>query len=61
MIRYIQGNLLQADTEALVNAVNTVGVMGKGIALAVKQTIPRTSRNMRRPTRRSRSEPAACL
>lgn len=40
MIRYIQGNLLQADTEAVVNAVNTVGVMGKGIALAFKEAYP---------------------
>jgi len=37
MIRYVQGNLLDAQTEAMVNAVNTVGVMGKGIALAFKQ------------------------
>lgn len=40
MVRYIRGNLLQADTEALVNAVNTVGAMGKGIALAFKQIYP---------------------
>lgn len=40
MIRYIRGNLLQADTEAMVNAVNTVGVMGKGIALAFRQIYP---------------------
>ncbi len=33
MIRYTTGNLLEAGTEALVNTVNTVGVMGKGIAL----------------------------
>jgi len=34
MIQYTQGNLLKADVEALVNTVNTVGVMmGKGIAL----------------------------
>ena len=33
MIRFTQGNLLEAKTEALVNTVNTVGVMGKGIAL----------------------------
>jgi O-acetyl-ADP-ribose deacetylase (regulator of RNase III) len=37
MIRYVQGNLLDAQAETLVNAVNTVGVMGKGIALAFKQ------------------------
>ena len=40
MIRYVRGDLLQADTEAVVNAVNTVGVMGKGIALAFKQIYP---------------------
>lgn len=37
MIKYTQGNLLEADAEALVNTVNTVGVMGKGIALMFKE------------------------
>lgn len=37
MIRYTEGNLLEADAEALVNTVNTVGVMGKGIALMFKE------------------------
>jgi O-acetyl-ADP-ribose deacetylase (regulator of RNase III) len=40
MIGYTQGNLLEADVEALVNTVNTVGVMGKGIALMFKETFP---------------------
>jgi O-acetyl-ADP-ribose deacetylase (regulator of RNase III) len=40
MIRYAQGNLLDANTEALVNTVNTVGVMGKGIALQFKERFP---------------------
>ncbi len=40
MITYTQGNLLEADTEALVNTVNTVGVMGKGIALMFKERFP---------------------
>jgi O-acetyl-ADP-ribose deacetylase (regulator of RNase III) len=40
MIRLERGNLLQADAEALVNTVNTVGVMGKGIALQFKQAFP---------------------
>jgi O-acetyl-ADP-ribose deacetylase (regulator of RNase III) len=40
MIRYTQGNLLEADVEALVNTVNTVGVMGKGIALMFKDAFP---------------------
>jgi O-acetyl-ADP-ribose deacetylase (regulator of RNase III) len=37
MIEYTEGNLLEADVEALVNTVNTVGVMGKGIALMFKE------------------------
>lgn len=37
MITYTQGNLLEAKAEALVNTVNTVGVMGKGIALMFKE------------------------
>jgi len=40
MISYHQGDLLSANVDALVNAVNTVGVMGKGIALAFKKQFP---------------------
>jgi O-acetyl-ADP-ribose deacetylase (regulator of RNase III) len=40
MVRFTQGNLLEAETEALVNTVNTVGVMGKGIALMFKEAFP---------------------
>ncbi|MAE92387.1 MAG: Appr-1-p processing protein [Pelagibaca sp.] len=40
MIEYTQGNLLEAPVEALVNTVNTVGVMGKGIALMFKERFP---------------------
>lgn len=36
----IKGNLLAAPTQALVNTVNTVGVMGKGIALQFKENFP---------------------
>jgi O-acetyl-ADP-ribose deacetylase (regulator of RNase III) len=34
------GNLLTADVDALVNTVNTEGVMGKGIALQFKKAFP---------------------
>ena len=37
MSTFTQGNLLEANTEALVNTVNTVGVMGEGIALMFKE------------------------
>ncbi|MEM0994321.1 MAG: macro domain-containing protein [Bacteroidota bacterium] len=40
MIKYTKGNIIQADAEAIVNTVNTVGVMGKGIALAFKKAFP---------------------
>ena len=40
MISYHQSDLLEADVDALVNAVNTVGVMGKAIALAFKNRFP---------------------
>ncbi len=40
MIELTQGNILKADAEALVNTVNCVGVMGKGIALQFKKAFP---------------------
>ena len=39
-MKFTQGNLLDAPVEALVNTVNTVGVMGKGIALMFKEAFP---------------------
>lgn len=39
-MRFTKGNLLDADVEAVVNTVNTVGVMGKGIALMFKERFP---------------------
>lgn len=40
MIELAKGNLLTSNVEALVNTVNTEGVMGKGIALQFKQAFP---------------------
>ena len=40
MIHYKSANLLESEAEALVNTVNTVGVMGKGIALQFKHRFP---------------------
>lgn len=39
-----QGDLLKADVEALVNTVNCVGVMGRGIALQFKKAFPENFR-----------------
>ena len=40
VITLASGNLFNADVEALVNAVNCVGVMGKGLALQFKERFP---------------------
>lgn len=48
MIHYAQGNLLDADAEALVNTVNEVGVMGKGIALQFRNAFPESAREYQR-------------
>lgn len=40
MIYYITGNILDSKAQALVNTVNTMGVMGKGIALQFKKAYP---------------------
>ncbi len=46
-----RGNLLEADVEALVNTVNCVGIMGKGIALQFKQAFPDNFREYARACR----------
>ncbi|HKY39076.1 MAG TPA: macro domain-containing protein [Polyangiaceae bacterium] len=40
MIKFVTGNLLDAKVDALVNTVNTAGVMGKGLALQFKKAFP---------------------
>lgn len=40
MIKYTKGDILESNAEAIVNTVNTVGVMGKGIALQFKEMYP---------------------
>lgn len=40
MIRFTHGNIFQSRCEALINPVNCVGVMGKGLALQFKQLFP---------------------
>lgn len=40
MITYIKGSLFESPAKVLVNTVNTVGVMGKGIAKTFKEIYP---------------------
>lgn len=48
VIEFRRDNLLEADAEALVNTVNTVGVMGKGIALQFKKKFPQNFKAYKR-------------
>lgn len=48
MIRFTEGNLLEARVDALVNTVNEVGVMGKGIALMFRDAFPHNTERYER-------------
>jgi O-acetyl-ADP-ribose deacetylase (regulator of RNase III) len=61
MIEHRQGNILEADTEALVNTVNCVGVMGKGIALQFKLAYPENFRKYERACRAGEVQPGRML
>lgn len=40
MLKYVEGDIFNSPAQVLVNTVNTVGVMGKGIALSFKKKYP---------------------
>ena len=61
MIEDAHGNLLQADAEALVNTVNTVGYMGKGIALQFKQAFPENFQAYSKAVRHGEVRPGQVL
>jgi len=61
MIRYTTGNLLDAQADALVNTVNTVGVMGKGIALMFKEAFPDAYEEYKDVCDRGEFEPGTVL
>ena len=61
MIRYKTGDLLAEEAEALVNTVNCVGVMGRGIASSSRRPSPRTSVSMRTRASNGRCSQAGCV
>ncbi|MBN2404900.1 MAG: macro domain-containing protein [Coriobacteriia bacterium] len=61
MIHITRGNLLEADAEALVNTVNCVGFMGKGIALQFKQAFPENFREYEKVCRARQMCPGRML
>ena len=40
MIEYIEGDIFESPAQVIVNPVNTIGVMGKGLALEYKKRYP---------------------
>jgi len=53
MIKYAQGNILKAQADALVDTMNCVGVMGKGIALQFKKAFPENFKAYKKACQRS--------
>lgn len=52
VINEVRGDLLRDPAEALVNTVNTVGIMGKGVALQFRQAFPQNYRAYRNAAQR---------
>lgn len=57
MIEYRTGDILRADAEALVNTVNCVGVMGRGIALQFKKAFPENFNTYKAACKRNEVQP----
>lgn len=57
MIEITRGNLLEAKDEAVVNTVNCVGYMGKGIALQFKKAFPENYKSYERACRAKKVRP----
>lgn len=57
MIDYKTGNILTEDAEALVNTVNCVGIMGRGVALQFKQAFPENFKAYARACKLGEVEP----
>lgn len=57
MIESKQGNLLEENAQALVNTVNCVGIMGKGIALQFKKAYPQNFREYEKACKAKQVQP----
>ena len=61
MIKYITGNILESSADALINTVNTVGVMGKGIALQFKNAFHNNYKAYAEACKRNEIEVGKCF
>ena len=61
MIEFGRGDMLRTDAEALVNTVNCVGVMGRGVALQFKKAYPANFAVYRKVCERKEMKPGRML
>ncbi len=61
MIEYKIGDILKEDAEALVNTVNCVGIMGRGVALQFKQAFPENYREYVDACKKGKVQPGRML
>jgi O-acetyl-ADP-ribose deacetylase (regulator of RNase III) len=61
MIKYTSGDIIAADVEALVNTVNCVGIMGRGIALQFKNAFPQNFKEYVRACKNGETQPGHML
>jgi O-acetyl-ADP-ribose deacetylase (regulator of RNase III) len=61
MFEYRTGDILASDAEALVNTVNCVGIMGRGIALQFKNAFPENFRTYARACDHHEVQPGKML
>ncbi|AQQ09931.1 RNase III inhibitor [Sedimentisphaera cyanobacteriorum] len=57
MIKTTKGDILKADTQAIVNTVNCVGVMGRGIALQFRKTFPENFKSYKSACEKNKIKP----
>lgn len=61
MLEFVKGNMFEDSCEALVNTVNCVGVMGRGVALQFKKRFPENFKAYERACREGRVTPGKML
>ncbi|MEK7757540.1 MAG: macro domain-containing protein, partial [Planctomycetota bacterium] len=57
MIEFKAGDILAEDAEALVNTVNCVAIMGRGVALQFKQAFPENFKAYEHACKQGQVEP----
>jgi O-acetyl-ADP-ribose deacetylase (regulator of RNase III) len=57
MLKFVTGNLFESKAQTLVNTVNCVGVMGKGVALTFKKRFPKMFKDYRQKCHNGQIQP----